>query len=91
MNGTVTMIVGLLAAGVGAGDEVIVPPYTFMATASSVVAVGAASVAGSLVAQVINTATNALASNVTLSSTLATTTTDFTTASNATSISRASR
>lgn len=41
MNGTVTMIVGLLAAGVGPGDEVIVPPYTFMATASSVVAVGA--------------------------------------------------
>jgi dTDP-4-amino-4,6-dideoxygalactose transaminase len=40
-NGTVSLIVALRAAGVGAGDEVIVPPYTFMATASSVVEVGA--------------------------------------------------
>lgn len=40
-NGTVSLIVALRAAGVRPGDEVIVPPYTFMATAGSVVEVGA--------------------------------------------------
>ncbi|MHB1000686.1 MAG: DegT/DnrJ/EryC1/StrS family aminotransferase [Armatimonadota bacterium] len=40
MNGTVSLIVALRAAGVGYGDEVIVPPFTFMATASSVLEVG---------------------------------------------------
>ncbi|HSQ39987.1 MAG TPA: DegT/DnrJ/EryC1/StrS family aminotransferase, partial [Anaerolineales bacterium] len=33
INGTVTMEVALRAAGVGWGDEVIVPAYTFQATA----------------------------------------------------------
>lgn len=37
VNGTVALRIALLAAGVEAGDEVIVPPYTFMATASAVV------------------------------------------------------
>ena len=36
-NGTVTLRIALIAAGIAAGDEVIVPPYTFIATASSVV------------------------------------------------------
>lgn len=40
-NGTVSLIVALRAAGVGLNDEVVVPPYTFIATASSVVEVGA--------------------------------------------------
>lgn len=40
-NGTAALEVVLRAAGIGCGDEVIVPPYTFMATASSVLAVGA--------------------------------------------------
>lgn len=40
-NGTVSLIVALRAAGVGRGDEVVVPPFTFMATASSVLEVGA--------------------------------------------------
>jgi len=35
-SGTTGLEVALKAAGVGHGDEVIVPPYTFMATASSV-------------------------------------------------------
>jgi dTDP-4-amino-4,6-dideoxygalactose transaminase len=37
VNGTVTLRIALLAAGIQAGDEVIVPPYTFLATATAVV------------------------------------------------------
>jgi dTDP-4-amino-4,6-dideoxygalactose transaminase len=40
-NGTVALEIVLRALGVGCGDEVIVPPYTFVATASAVLAVGA--------------------------------------------------
>jgi dTDP-4-amino-4,6-dideoxygalactose transaminase len=36
VNGTVALRIALLAAGISAGDEVIVPPYTFVATASAV-------------------------------------------------------
>jgi len=39
-NGTVTMEVALRAAGIGWGDEVIVPAYTFQATASAPMAAG---------------------------------------------------
>jgi len=35
-NGTAALEIALIAAGVGAGDEVIVPPYTFVATATAV-------------------------------------------------------
>ena len=41
MNGTVTMEVALRAADIGWGDEVIVPAYTFMATAAAPMAAGA--------------------------------------------------
>lgn len=41
MNGTVALEVALEAAGIGAGDEVIVPPRTFIATISAVVMRGA--------------------------------------------------
>ncbi|MGH2346031.1 MAG: DegT/DnrJ/EryC1/StrS family aminotransferase, partial [Chloroflexota bacterium] len=34
-NGTVTMEVALRAAGIGPGDEVIVPPISWIATASA--------------------------------------------------------
>jgi dTDP-4-amino-4,6-dideoxygalactose transaminase len=40
-NGTVTLEVALRAAGVGWGDEVIVPAYTFQATAVAPLAAGA--------------------------------------------------
>src|SRR3954469_25720917 len=37
VNGTVSLRIALLAAGIQAGDEVIIPPFTFLATASAVV------------------------------------------------------
>ena len=40
-SGTSGQHLGLLAAGVGAGDEVIVPSFTFAATANSVALTGA--------------------------------------------------
>jgi dTDP-4-amino-4,6-dideoxygalactose transaminase len=40
-NGTTAIEMGLRALGVVPGDEVIVPPYTFIATASAVAIVGA--------------------------------------------------
>ncbi|MCI0491899.1 MAG: DegT/DnrJ/EryC1/StrS family aminotransferase, partial [Planctomycetes bacterium] len=40
-NGTTAIEMALRALGVVAGDEVIVPPYTFVATASTAITVGA--------------------------------------------------
>lgn len=40
-GGTGALIAGLIGLGVGPGDEVIVPGYTYIATASAVVAAGA--------------------------------------------------
>jgi len=37
VNGTVSLRIALMAAGIQGGDEVIVPPYTFLATATAVV------------------------------------------------------
>lgn len=41
VNGTSSLEAGLRAVGVGHGDEVIVPPYTFIATANAVRLAGA--------------------------------------------------
>ncbi|MGG1554368.1 DegT/DnrJ/EryC1/StrS family aminotransferase [Paenibacillus ferrarius] len=41
VNGTVAITVALQAAGVRPGDEVIVPPYTFIASAAAALAYGA--------------------------------------------------
>ena len=40
-SGTSGLLLGLLAAGIGPGDEVIVPSFTFAATANAVVLAGA--------------------------------------------------
>ena len=40
-NGTDAIVIALRALGVGAGDEVIVPAFTFIATAEAVSLVGA--------------------------------------------------
>src|SRR5512135_2183690 len=40
-NGTVTLEIALRAAGIRPGDEVLVPAYTFIATATSVLMIGA--------------------------------------------------
>src|SRR6188472_1515119 len=37
VNGTVSLRIALMAAGIQAEDEVIVPPYTFLSTASAVI------------------------------------------------------
>jgi dTDP-4-amino-4,6-dideoxygalactose transaminase len=44
VNGTVSLRIALLAAGIQAGDEVIIPPYTFFSTASAVIEANAAPV-----------------------------------------------
>jgi perosamine synthetase len=40
-NGTSALLISLSVLGIGAGDEVIVPPYTFVATVNAVLALGA--------------------------------------------------
>ena len=53
-NGTVSLEVALRCEGVGPGDEVIVPPYTFTATASAVSQVGAVPVFADVQADTLN-------------------------------------
>ena len=40
-SGTSALVAALAACGIGAGDEVVVPPFTFVATIESILSVGA--------------------------------------------------
>ncbi|MCI0512707.1 DegT/DnrJ/EryC1/StrS family aminotransferase [candidate division KSB1 bacterium] len=40
VNGTAALRIALMAAGIGAGDEVLVPAYTFIASATAVIEAG---------------------------------------------------
>lgn len=53
-NGSAALDIALRALDIGCGDEVIVPPYTFIATASSVLSVGATPVFVDIDADTLN-------------------------------------
>ncbi len=52
-SGTSALILALAAVGVGPGDEVVVPPYTFIATASACLFLGAVPVFADVVADTL--------------------------------------
>ena len=54
VNGTVSLRIALIAAGIRAEDEVIVPPYTFFSTASAVVEANAVPVFADVDLQTFN-------------------------------------
>jgi dTDP-4-amino-4,6-dideoxygalactose transaminase len=53
-NGTVSMEIALRGLGIGRGDEVIIPPYSFYATASCVIMVGATPVFADIDGETVN-------------------------------------
>lgn len=55
-NGTVSLQIALMAAGIKAGDEVIVPPYTFLATATAVIMANATPVFADIELETLNIA-----------------------------------
>ena len=79
-NGTVALDAALIALGIGAGDEVVVTSRTFLASASSIVSVGATpvfadvdrdsqNITAETVAQVLSPRTRALCVNIDVAST----------------------
>jgi dTDP-4-amino-4,6-dideoxygalactose transaminase len=64
-NGTLALEAALAAAGIGPGDEVIVPPITFIATASAVLRVGAVPVFADIDAASFNLSPERLAEAIT--------------------------
>jgi dTDP-4-amino-4,6-dideoxygalactose transaminase len=64
-SGTAALRLALLAAGIEEGDEVIVPPYTFVATASAVVEANAAPVFADIEPDTYNIAPDAIEQAIT--------------------------
>jgi dTDP-4-amino-4,6-dideoxygalactose transaminase len=65
VNGTVSLRIALMAAGIRAGDEVIVPPYTFLATATAVVEANAVPVFADIELETFNLDPQAVAAAIT--------------------------
>ncbi len=65
VNGTVSLRIALIAAGLEAGDEVIVPPYTFLATATAVVEANAVPVFADIELETFNLSLEAARAAVT--------------------------
>jgi dTDP-4-amino-4,6-dideoxygalactose transaminase len=65
VNGTVSLRIALMAAGLQAEDEVIVPPYTFFATASAVVEANAVPVFADIELETFNLDPNAVEAAIT--------------------------
>jgi dTDP-4-amino-4,6-dideoxygalactose transaminase len=65
VNGTVSLRIALLAAGIGAEDEVIVPPYTFFSTASAVIEANAVPVFADIELETFNIDAKAVEAAVT--------------------------
>ncbi len=65
VNGTVSLRIALLAAGIRAEDEVIVPPYTFFSTASAVIEANAIPVFADIDLETFNIDPRAILSAIT--------------------------
>jgi len=65
VNGTVSLRVALMAAGIRAEEEVIVPPYTFLATATAVVEANAVPVFADIDLETFNLAPAAVEATIT--------------------------
>jgi dTDP-4-amino-4,6-dideoxygalactose transaminase len=65
VNGTVSLRIALLAAGIQAEDEVIVPPYTFISTASAVIEANAIPVFADVELETFNLDPRAVAAAIT--------------------------
>src|SRR4051794_28069231 len=65
VNGSVSLRIALLAAGIRAEDEVIVPPYTFFSTASAVVEANAIPVFADIDLETFNIDPQAIKSAIT--------------------------
>jgi dTDP-4-amino-4,6-dideoxygalactose transaminase len=65
-SGTAALHIGLLSYGIGEGDEVITSPFTFIATANSILFTGAKPVFADIEEDSFNIAPDSLAEKITL-------------------------